>query len=296
MTIAMCYVSPEGVVLGADSTASHSTADGLFHYFNHNQKLFQIGECSTLGLLTWGLGGFSDVSYRTLIAMLDDDLKKKKPQTVLKVAERWAALVWAEYTKAFGTEMARAVNLGAKIAHNPTNPAPGPHTRTKDEEDEFSRLMGLFVGFCIAGYVASDRKPFAYQINCMPTATTVPVPTALKGNNAFWGAPNLALRLLNGYDSDLRQGILDSPHWTGTEADLDAVLVTNSLQIPSLPIRDAVDFAHSCIHSTIKALKFSSLNQICGGPIELAVITTDRAFRWVRHKRWDEAILEGDLP
>jgi hypothetical protein len=32
----------------------------------------------------------------------------------------------------------------------------------------------------------------------------------------------------------------------------------------------------------------------CGGPIEIAVITTDRRFRWVRHKDWDVAIAEGD--
>lgn len=294
MTIAMCYLSPEGVVLGADSTASHTTGDGLFHYFNHNQKLFQIGEESTLGMLTWGLGGMFEVSYRTLIAKLDDDLRKKKPRSVKQAAERWAALIWSEYSVAFAVEIARAAVLHVQTAHNAAAPA-DPLMRTKNEEDEYNRLLGLYVGFCVAGYVPMDRKPMAYQINVMPTALAAPVPMQLQGNNAFWGAPNLALRLLNGYDSDLRQGILDSAHWNGSEAELDALLVTNSLQIPPLPIRDAVDFAHSCIHSTIKALKFSSLNQICGGPIELAVITTDRKFRWVRHKRWDEAILEGDL-
>jgi hypothetical protein len=61
-----------------------------------------------------------------------------------------------------------------------------------------------------------------------------------------------------------------------------------------LPIREAIDFVHACVSSTIKAMKFSSLAQICGGPIEIAVITTDRRFRWVRHKDWDVAIAEGD--
>jgi len=58
-------------------------------------------------------------------------------------------------------------------------------------------------------------------------------------------------------------------------------------------MRDAIDFVHSCISSTIKTLKFSHLSQTCGGPIEIAVITTDRDFRWVRHKEWDAAIKEG---
>jgi hypothetical protein len=33
-----------------------------------------------------------------------------------------------------------------------------------------------------------------------------------------------------------------------------------------------------------------SSNKTCGGPIEVAVITSDREFRWVRHKGWDVAI------
>jgi hypothetical protein len=58
-------------------------------------------------------------------------------------------------------------------------------------------------------------------------------------------------------------------------------------------LRDAIDFAYSSIHSTIKALKFSNLNQICGGPIEIAVIRTDRLFEWVQHKKWNAGLKEG---
>ncbi len=68
---------------------------------------------------------------------------------------------------------------------------------------------------------------------------------------------------------------------------------SHRLEHPTLPIRDAIDFVHACIQSTIKAHKFSNLSQICGGPIEIAVIRTDRRFRWVRHKNWDAAIMEG---
>lgn len=60
-------------------------------------------------------------------------------------------------------------------------------------------------------------------------------------------------------------------------------------------MRDAVDYVHSCIYCTIKAMKFSNLSQVCGGPIEVAVITADRRFRWVRHKSWDAAIADGAM-
>jgi hypothetical protein len=73
-------------------------------------------------------------------------------------------------------------------------------------------------------------------------------------------------------------------------------MVQQRLSHAILPIRDAIDFVYTCIYSTIKALKFSSLQQICGGPIEIAIITTDRPFRWVRHKAFDAAISEGERP
>ena len=113
-------------------------------------------------------------------------------------------------------------------------------------------------------------------------------------NPSFWGAPNMIIRLLKGCDWGLRQSILKSGFWRATEQDLDSLIGNHTLGHGILPIRDAIDFTHACINSTIKALKLSNLSQICGGPIEIAVITADRRFRWVRHKPWDAAIFEGE--
>lgn len=110
----------------------------------------------------------------------------------------------------------------------------------------------------------------------------------------FWGAPNMMQRLIFGCDDNLKFDVLNSGKWIGTAAEFDALLQNHQLAHPKVPLRDAVDFVHACIYSTIKALKFSSLSQICGGPIELAVISTDRKFRWVRHKQWDAGITEGE--
>ena len=100
-------------------------------------------------------------------------------------------------------------------------------------------------------------------------------------------------RLLRGCDDPFLQSILTSGKWIGTPAELMSLVQQQTLTHPILPIRDAIDFTHACIMSTIKAFKFSGLSPICGGPIEIAVITTDRKFRWVKHKQWDTAIAEG---
>jgi hypothetical protein len=178
VTIATCYVSPEGIVLGADSTSTVA-APGNFHYFDYAQKLFEIGEGSTLAAVTWGLGGLVVSSHRTLLAMLADDLGATKPADVLDVTTRWASQFGTAYAGAapLGPSFQRCNDLSAKPAFDPTTATPDPAARTKDEESEFSALKNaLTVGFCVAGYVLPSREPKAYELIFSP-ATTQPTPT-----------------------------------------------------------------------------------------------------------------------
>lgn len=112
------------------------------------------------------------------------------------------------------------------------------------------------------------------------------------GDLNFWGAPGFIVRLMKGWDPELFPALMSSGHWTGTEDQLSDVLSQANITANTglVPMRDAVDFVHFGIYSTIKAIKFSNLLQVCGGPIEIAVITADRPFRWVQHKKWDSAI------
>lgn len=279
MTIAVCSVTTEGVVLGADSTTSVLGPNG-FHYLNFSQKVFEVGENSTLGMVTWGLAGLNK-SYRVLLAELSDGFAALPPQSVEQVAARWAALYWAEFTRDLATPIQRLRDLEAL------------KTKNAKEEEEFKTLnRGLFAGFFFGGYLASDRVPRAYSLQFHGLANAAPAPVIVAPPLQFAGAPNHLSRLVNGSDEDLKQEIVNSGKWTGTKPELDAVCGKQALRIPLLPIRDAVDLVHASIYCTIKALKFSDLPQICGGPIEIAVITSDRRFRWVLHKSWDAAINE----
>ena len=99
MTIAACYVSSEGVVFAADSTASYETRPGVNRHYNHAQKLFEIGEMgSTLGIVTWGRGNLPRHSYRQLVAELSDSLIYSEPANVEDACWRWVHLFWANYS------------------------------------------------------------------------------------------------------------------------------------------------------------------------------------------------------
>jgi hypothetical protein len=212
------------------------------------------------------------------------------------ISTRWANLIWGTYSQLFAIEIGRIAALAAMAPFDPLAAPPVPGARNLDEEKELGNLRHvLYVGFCIAGYTLPDRTPKAYQISVHPEGSQPPVPALLTAPLSFWGAPNFILRLLNGWDHELKAAIIASGKWQGSEAELVQELNKSALRVGSSTLRDAIDFVYSSIHSTIKALKFSHLSQICGGPIELAVISTDRHFRWVRHKKWDSAITEGDI-
>jgi len=290
MTIAGVYLSPEGVVFGADSTSSVSSNQG-YHFFDFNQKLFEIGEGSTLGILTWGLMELTAVSYRTLIASFSDDLAKAPAATFTDVMQRWIDKFWQDYSA--DNQITRFNTLAQKMPYGQSPNAQG--VRTQEEENEYALLQSnLAVGFCIAGYVSQDRTPCAQHVIFAP-GMPKPTPQVIQQHNiTWWGIPNFFTRLLYGADDQLLNAIQNSGKWQGTMPDLQQIALSNAI-VPTctLPIRDAVDYVHTCIYCTIKAIKFSGIPQVCGGPIELAVITSDRKFRWVRHKTWDAAILDG---
>jgi hypothetical protein len=144
VTIASCYLSPEGVVLGADSTSTYDFPTHP-HHFNYGQKLFEVGEKSTLGVVTWGLGGLAFGSYRSLIARLSDGLNKTPVNSVLEVAQLWTDMFWVKYA-AHGPVQA-VMAIAAKPPFDPQNPT-DPAARTQAEEAYLAKNADdLVVGF-----------------------------------------------------------------------------------------------------------------------------------------------------
>jgi hypothetical protein len=106
--------------------------------------------------------------------------------------------------------------------------------------------------------------------------------------------PDFTERLRSGMDVAVFTAILNSGHWTGTRDDLFGLLEPHMLGRPGqLPIREALDWIHSLIETTIKVVKFSHLPTTCGGSADLAVITTDGSFRWIRHRGLASALGAG---
>ncbi len=157
------------------------------------------------------------------------------------------------------------------------------------------------VGYYLGGWDLQDHTPSCYQISVSKKGKAQM--NALKlGMGSFSGVPAFFTRVFRGYDGQLPSKVLEAlkeglgdgepPEFdklfNGAFQKAAAPLVAAGYR--DLPIREAIDFIHAYLHITVKAVKFTFGPPTCGGPIEVAFISTDRRFRWVCHKSFDAAI------
>lgn len=275
-------------MLGTDSTSTIPFVYQEPHYHDHEQKLFEVGRPgSTVALATWGLGRLGEISHRTLAARLGKAHENTPFATMKDMAEHLAKALWTQMETAFGPEIKRLHDLRDKSQ-------PGdPNSLTPDEWEELDAGYQTFrVGYFLAGRVTDADNCEAYEIDYNVLKRALGPEQIAPETPAFRGVPIIMERLVLGHDTHLAMRVLSSGKWTGSPKDLWDVLRASDYCVRPhlLPLRDAIDWIHTVIHTTIRANKFSG-NHHCGGPVELAVVTTDRPFRWVCHKPLDAAII-----
>jgi hypothetical protein len=201
MTLASCLVLPEGGIFGVDSTASTDLTYG-YHYLNYNQKLFEVGEDSTFGILTWGLSYFRDVSYRTLIGYLADEFSEAFPSSVFVAANQWMIKAWGAYQEAFKDEIAECRELEKKQQESAQKVS---DDRSVEDDRRYLELKDdIAVGFCLGGYCPPDRTPHAFSFEFDPTLRSPPSPKPVVGE-LFEGQRKFVKRIDEGIDLNLRE-------------------------------------------------------------------------------------------
>ena len=277
MTIAAAYLTTEGVVLGADSTTTSVMSQpeaqgqaGVFQLLNHAQKIFQLGVSreANFAICTWGVAGFRTHSHRTVAAQVAAQLAAKGSQTVEAATSELIAIVQPLYSKMLL---------------------------------EFPNVAALQLGYFVGGVDQPTREPKCRMVTF--TQAAVKQIELAAGHAQFAGDPTFFNRVYWGFDdvglqiikAILKQGANPAP------PDFDqkfAAAVEQARQVVRLrgvsdmPIREAIDFIYSMLHITVKAVKFRGGPPICGGPIEVGFVTTDRPFRWARHKGFTSAVEE----
>lgn len=272
MTVAAAYLTSEGVVFGADSATTISRQiqgrqGSVVQLFNHAQKIFEVGKLAEgrLAICTYGAGAVGKASHRTLAARLADWVTRDS--TVTQTSTRMIELVQQE--------------LGGVAL--PTS-------------------LGYFIG----GWNPITHDPECIEVVFEPNKPPAKIPLQ-PGEARFRGSPEMFMRAYHGFDPRLPALVhaelvrLLTPPPDQLDDKIKVAFQTALTKIPSggfndMPLREAIDFIHMYMHLTIKAFKFRFGPPVVGGPIEIGFISTDRQFRWVRHKPFDSAILEEEMP
>ena len=65
---------------------------------------------------------------------------------------------------------------------------------------------------------------------------------------------------------------------------------------PAMPIQDAIELADFLVHLTSMYVRFSPGASTVGGPIEIAAITKNEGFKWIKRKHYYDPRYNPPLP
>jgi hypothetical protein len=146
---------------------------------------------------------------------------------------------------------------------------------------------GPALGLLVAGY--SDGAFFPEQYVAL-----LPLEDALKparrpeqpefGAN-WYGLTDAILRLHKGFAPELRQILIEEKKWAEQEVEEVLSRLEYPVVFDGMPLQDAIDFAVYLIGVVIGRFRFVVGAPLCGGQIDVAVITAGQ-FAWVQRKSW----------
>lgn len=266
MTICVSVRIAEGLILAADSMVTiegtintpKGPKEGVLQTFEFANKLTRIKDYP-IGVMTWGVASISDRSIPSLIMEWEYGLNLRMLNagfTVKDMADELQGFIGERYDKSY------------------------PDTKKRPR-------LGVFIG----GY--SDGRFFSEEFFCEwpnKIAWKKVRPDKADGSPDFganwFGQVDALNRLIHGYDKSginelIKRGVEKEivEKWIGDRVS------EMQLVFDGMPIQDAVEFANYAVEVTIGRFRFSIGVPVCGGNVDIAVITPE-SFQWAQRKQW----------
>jgi hypothetical protein len=231
---------------------------GMLQSFAYANKLARIKDYP-IGVMFWGVGSIADRSVQSLVMEYEYGLLAKANNPNYSV-----------------TEIANGLLELLKNRYNATFPPLNQHPS-----------MGLFVGGYSAGQFFAEEYSFDF-----PTSTdwTRVRPDQVGGRPTFgadwFGQSGPAQRFVKGWDTLALEELIRR----GAPTPIVQQWVNDSIGewqtvFDGMPIQDAIDYAKFIASLTIGWFRFGVGAPLCGGDVDVAVITPD-AFVWADRKKW----------
>lgn len=283
MTICVSVKVGEGLVLAADSAVTLEAlipmpgggqANQIIQNFNFANKVAHFKDYP-IGVLNWGLATINARSLHSLIMEFEythPGLASNPGYDVNTIATQLFDFLKAKYDAAYPVVAAPAIPVAAP------NPAVPPVAGRP--------VFGILVG----GYSSNEFFAEMYKAEYPNEANLIPLRPVQNGQQNFgadwFGLKDALIRLIKGFDL----AALDQLINRGVDAAIIQQWVNDAVsELPivfdGMPLQDAIDFAEYAAQVVIGRYRFGVGAQLCGGDIDIAVITPSR-FDWAQRKRW----------
>lgn len=266
MTIVVAVRVNDGLVLAADSTlAVHGgpagQPPGILKTYEFGRKLSHVKDYP-IGTLTWGIALLGSCTTESLINEYEFGLPGVKEGQhpdfqVREIAEGLCGFLRQRYEAQYGS-------LGS----------------------DGQPLLGVLV----SGYSDSAYFPEQYLFE-FPLNPEVQLRRPNKDSDEpnlgvdWFGLTDAITRLIKGADPRIAQAISQRFQITEEEAWSLAAPLEYPIVFEGMPLQDAIDLAVYLVEMTIGRYRFVVGAPLCGGEVDVAVITP-HGFTWVCRKNW----------
>ena len=268
MSIVVAVRVSEGLVMATDSASTLALQNpegqtGVVKIYNHANKLLQLKDYP-IGVAAWGSG---NLGARTISSLIEEYANRQPTLGDLHDESGELSVV----------DHANGLMEYLKEAHDREYPTPQP---------------GIGLGILVGGYTGNDFFPEEYVFN-IPNQDFArlrePLANGSQDFGANWyGFTDAIVRLHHGRDDRLADVL--AKHGMDTDT-IPKVLEEISQQfqysVPfaGMPLQDAVDYSIYVVGVVVGRYRFAIGPELCGGPIDVATITRQEGFVWIKKKQ-----------
>lgn len=263
MSIAISVKVSEGLVLAADSASvvqgqtvdesTGTTQEGVVQVYSSATKITQVRDLP-VGTITWGASHVGNRTIPSLVNEYANQLGEQESYELHEVATGLYEFLKPRYDKAF------------------TDGKPG-------------------LGLQVAGYSSDEFFPDQYLLSfpedAHPEGPVVKVrPDTPDGSPNFganwYGMTDAIVRLYLGFTPQALEDLVES----GVDPSVAKKLKGYEYPVvfEAMPLQDAIDFAAWLTEVAIGRARFVAGAAGVVGPVDIAIITRERGFEWVRQK------------
>jgi len=264
MSIAICAIVNDGIVLGSDSAATTHLDDGSLQAYGRCQKVFPLHDQVPLGAIIIGVSDVGGHSVSNLMYELSERLQGRRreyrswqiaPETVSveKVAERLKQLLFDE------------------------------HFRPATAENRSEHPLVCY----IAGYSERSQQPEFVEYGFRNDEVIGPTISRPKNTAriTYGGTYEGALRLDFGFSPQLPDALTELGIVSKDEVQDVMKQVQERIRKPMLfpgtPLAEAARIVNFLVETQIQFSEFTPDPDLVGGAVQLATISPRSGFRWL---------------